>query len=79
MLTLVKVFLRLIWETVIPVRSIASGDIQLPEVVTTFDTQAGSLAPIPLIPSAIPIIIHTNIGFAKDLILESMRAFLPIS
>jgi len=40
-LTSVNVFLKLMVETVIPVRSIATGDIQSPEVFTTFSNHIG--------------------------------------
>ena len=64
---LVKVFLRDIFATAIPVISIATGDIQSPETVTTEVINEGSLSPE--IPIIIPIIIAINIGFKKAFIL----------
>ena len=61
--TLVNTFLRLVPATVMPVKSIAMGDIQSPAVVITEVVQLGSL--IPEIPMIIPKIIAMNMGFTK--------------
>ena len=60
-----KVSLRLIFAIVIPVSSIATGDIQEPSEETAEPTKEGSgMANIPTI---IPISIAINIGFISFL------------
>jgi len=61
-----KVFLRSILATVIPVRSMAMGDIQLPALSMTEIMLAGSLSPVRL--TAIPRSIPINMGFMIFLI-----------
>ena len=61
----VKVFVRLIFETVMPVRIIATGDIQFPDASTVELINVGSF--ILSKPTIIPISIATNMGFAKAL------------
>ena len=60
-----KVFRTSICETVIPVRSIAIGDIQLPETVTTEFINDGSFNPER--PIIMPASIAINIGFTNAL------------
>jgi hypothetical protein len=62
-----SVFFRSICATVNPVRSIATGDIQLADVLITEFIAEGSLRPD--IPIIIPIIIAINIGFTSALSL----------
>jgi len=59
-----KVFLRSILATVIPVRSMAMGDIQLPRVETAVSKKAGRGSSVS--PSIIPINIPISIGFITD-------------
>ena len=75
-LKLVKVFLRKIFATAIPVISIATGDIQSPETVMTDVINEGSFSPE--IPMSIPIIIAINIGLKNAFIL-SLNDCLPES
>ena len=73
----VNVFLKLIDDTVMPVRSIATGDIQLPAVVITEVAHEGSLSPV--MPIIIPIIIAINIGLRKFLNFSLAVCFFPES
>jgi len=69
----VKVSLRLMEETAIPVSSIAIGDIQLPAAFTAFIKNAG--IGICKSPIAIPISMPQNIGLTRFLILSLKVGF----
>ena len=61
--TFVNTFFRLIAATVMPVSSIAIGDIQFPAVVITeIDHSGKGIAQNPI---TIPITMQTNIGFTN--------------
>ena len=89
MLFLFSVPDRLILPKVIPVSSIAMGDIQspatsmieriLPRRPSNTGMEDKSMVPIPLMPISIPMIIQINIGFTKAFSRDFNVDFSPLS
>ena len=77
MLLVLSVAFRSMAATVIPVSSMAIGDIQLPEVVMTESSQPGTGREVS--PMTMPINIPMNIGLTKDFRLSFRDTFFSSS